>query len=447
MRVAYVSVNRESLPDAVIPIGLLYLMAATPDRHEKLLLDLCFEAEPLAFLAAGLAGFQPDVVAIGIRNLQNMDYTNMSANLDFCRRVVATVRANSTARIVLGGAGFSVMPDALMMDLSADYGIPGEGEHTFPLLLEAIESAESDFAHVGSLRYWGDGRLIGNPRSQHFLRLDEVAPPYRSLLDSRYYSDFGTDSVQTKRGCPFRCEYCTYPLIEGRRSRLRDPRAVALEFDTVSSSEDVRHIFIVDSVFNVPAHHAKAVCRELEAIGNRTPWTSYISPVSFDEELAELMQRAGATGMEIGSDSGCDEVLDSLRKGFRTDKILRLARIAKVHGLKDCHSFILGTSRENLDQVERTMNFIEDLDPYAAVLLVWVDDAEIVDSDLARSRQRFRDEIYERVRTRLTNNPRWIVPKLGANFDRDRFARLRRLGLRGPLWQHLDRSSPNRESL
>jgi radical SAM superfamily enzyme YgiQ (UPF0313 family) len=151
--------------------------------------------------------------------------------------------------------------------------------------------------------------------------------------------------------------------------------------------------------------------------------------------------------MEIGSDSGCDEVLDSLRKGFRTDKILRLARIAKVHGLKDCHSFILGTSRENLDQVERTMNFIEDLDPYAAVLLVWVDDAEIVDSDLARSRQRFRDEIYERVRTRLTNNPRWIVPKLGANFDRDRFARLRRLGLRGPLWQHLDRSSPNRESL
>ncbi len=103
MRVAYVSVNRESLPDAVIPIGLLYLMAATPDRHEKLLLDLCFEAEPLAFLAAGLAGFQPDVVAIGIRNLQNMDYTNMSANLDFCRRVVATVRANSTARIVLGG--------------------------------------------------------------------------------------------------------------------------------------------------------------------------------------------------------------------------------------------------------------------------------------------------------------------------------------------------------
>ena len=65
--------------------------------------------------------------------------------------------------------------------------------------------------------------------------------------------------------------------------------------------------------------------------------------MAFDDELAELMVRAGAVGMEIGSDSGCDEILDRLRKGFHTDKIARLSRIPKAHGLKDCHSFILGT--------------------------------------------------------------------------------------------------------
>ena len=68
--------------------------------------------------------------------------------------------------------------------------------------------------------------------------------------------------------------------------------------------------------------------------------------MAFDDELAELMVRAGAVGMEIGSDSGCDEILDRLRKGFRTDKITRLSRISRIskaHGLKDCHSFILGT--------------------------------------------------------------------------------------------------------
>jgi hypothetical protein len=66
----------------VIPLGILSVIAATPARHEKLFWDLCFEADPAATVARKLRESQPDVVAIGLRNLQNMDYTNITANLD-----------------------------------------------------------------------------------------------------------------------------------------------------------------------------------------------------------------------------------------------------------------------------------------------------------------------------------------------------------------------------
>jgi tRNA A37 methylthiotransferase MiaB len=220
---------------------------------------------------------------------------------------------------------------------------------------------------------------------------------------------------------------------------MRKPASVADEFMDLSARDGVDHVFIVDSVFNLPPRHAKEVCRELEARGNRTPWTSYISPVAFDEELADLMARAGATGMEVGSDSGCDEILDRLRKGFHTGKISRLATIARDRGIKDCHSFILGTDGETLEHVERTLDFIEALDPFAAVLFVWVRDDEIHDADRKAAPDDFRDAIYERIALRAASQRRWIVPKLGIRFNERTFAVLRKFGMRGPLWQYLDR--------
>ncbi len=78
MRVAFVSGNREKLPDAAIPLGLLYLIASTSKRHSKILVDLCFEEDPSEVLTRSLLEFQPEVVALGMRNIQNADYSGVT---------------------------------------------------------------------------------------------------------------------------------------------------------------------------------------------------------------------------------------------------------------------------------------------------------------------------------------------------------------------------------
>ncbi len=131
VRIAFVSGNKEKLPDAVIPLGLLYIVASTPAQHERILIDLCFEARPEEALASKLREFQPDLVALGMRNIQNNDYSGLHDNIAYYARLLAVVRSVTPALVVLGGSGFSVMPRALMARLKPDYGVSGEGESAF----------------------------------------------------------------------------------------------------------------------------------------------------------------------------------------------------------------------------------------------------------------------------------------------------------------------------
>jgi radical SAM superfamily enzyme YgiQ (UPF0313 family) len=440
VKIAFVSGNREKLPDAVVPLGILYVMAATPDRHQKTLVDLCFERDPEQALRTRLRELEPDLVAIGMRNIQNNDYSGIHDNIGYYRGLVRAARDACRVPVVVGGSGFSVMPAELMPRLEADYGISGEGEGAFPRLVELLEAgadaADERLAVVGSLHRLVHGTVQSNPADPVFLDMNALRVPDRRLADPRYYERYAIESIQTKRGCPLLCEYCTYPVIEGRVGRARTPASIADEMEAcLEQQPGIRHFFVVDSVFNLPRTHAKNVCRELIARKWEVSWTCYANPLGFDREMAELAREAGCAGMEIGSDSGVDAVLKRLRKGFDTSHIRAIHDLCKSAGIPDCHTFILGTRDETLDDVERTLDFALDLDPFSAVLMMWVDDYEALDPALRAQRMKLRDDIKALLLARKAEFPHWSIPPLAINFDARLFQRLRRHGMHGPLWQ------------
>ena len=441
MKIAFVSGNRETLPDAVVPLGLLYVMGSAPEHHEKKMIDLCFSDDPHQFLQQELQAFQPDLVALSMRNIQNADYSGISDNLDYYAGLVAAIKAVTSVPVCIGGAGFSVMPDKLMPRLGADFGISGEGEEAFPALLHALEQAEQRdeaLALIGGLHWYRHGEVVGNSRGPGFMDMRSLPVPDRSYADPRYYDNYGIESVQTTRGCPLRCEYCTYPIIEGRVGRVREPTAIVDEmFMALEQHPQTKHFFIVDSVFNLPRTHAKEVCRELIRRDWSTPWTCYANPLGFDREFAELAAESGCAGMEIGSDSGIDSVLARLNKGFTTEHIRKLHDLCTDTGIRDCHTFILGTEGETLDDVKQTVEFAIDLDPFAAIMMIWVDDLETMDPALQKQRTELRLQITQLLESYRDDMQHWCVPALGINYSDEFFARLRKMGLEGPLWQHV----------
>ncbi len=440
MKILFVSGNREKLPDAVVPLGLLYVMANTPAKHKCTLSDLCFETDPAAALAKSISENQPELIAISMRNIQNNDYTGLSDNLNYYASLVTVCKEHSDAPVVLGGAGFSVMPRELVARLQADYGISGEGEEAFPRLVAALE-AGTGIDKIGALYYRDPGQPDGVAHvaaPPDFLDMTTLTMPNRSIINSRYFSEYGMDSIQTKRGCPLRCDYCTYPIIEGRKGRLRTAESVVDEmFCSAEQNPDINHFFIVDSVFNLPKSHAKRVCRELIARNWKIPWTCYANPLGFDQEFADLAAEAGCAGMEIGSDSGVDAVLKRLHKGFTVEHIRKLNRICEQAGIPDCHTFILGTQGEILADSEATLSFLAELDPFSAIIMVWTDDYESLHPELREQRLKLRSQIEELLLSSKDRHPQWSMPGLGVNFSADLFSRLRKAGMHGPLWQHL----------
>ena len=192
-----------------------------------------------------------------------------------------------------------------MRRLQADFGVVGAGEDCMPYLISELAAGRQPAPLL-------DARMLFPVPPPTLYTLDRLPLPDRCFVDPRYYELDGTDNIQTKRGCSFRCAYCDYPDLEGQRLQLRSPDAVADEVLQRAQAPDVSFLFFVDSVFNVPQKHALAICEALIGRGSPIPWVAYVSPVQLDSELVSAMARAGCVGVEIGSDTGTAEGLRRL---------------------------------------------------------------------------------------------------------------------------------------
>jgi hypothetical protein len=414
VRVLLVSANRERFPSPVMPLGLLSVAEAIRGVHDVRVCDLCFAAEPHAALREALAAFQPEVVGVGIRNLHDNAYKDGARlNAEYLA-VIEVIRATTDAPIVLGGPGFSLRPAALLETLGADYGVVGEGEAAFPALLDALAGVRPE------RRLWqAQARAFG--------------PAWRAAVDPRYLAHDGTINVQTRRGCAFGCAYCGYPEIEGRTVRVRPVEEVVADIVVGAAMPGVSHAFFVDSVFNVPANHTRALCQGLADAGRPLPWVCYASPAGLDARMVASMAAAGCVGAEIGTDTGTAAGLARLRKPFGLDEV-RAARAAfQAEGVADCHTFVLGAFAEGPDEVRRTLDFVAALDPDVAVFLVFVEDR----ADAPEGHARHRDAILALLGEAAIAHPRWVVPELNIRFGPKIHRFMGRHRRTGPAWLQL----------
>ncbi len=133
MRVLLISANTEKINMTTLPLGLACVAAATQKAgHDVAMVDLMVEKDTQSVLQETIEGFRPDVIGISVRNIDDQKMENPRFLLDPVKEIVARCRSLSRARIVLGGAGYSIFPEGALSFLGADMGIQGEGEVVFP---------------------------------------------------------------------------------------------------------------------------------------------------------------------------------------------------------------------------------------------------------------------------------------------------------------------------
>ena len=313
---------------------------------------------PSAAARDAVSRFRPDVVGISVRNIDDQKMAQPDFLLDKAAEVVRACREASPAPQVLGGAGYSIFPAAALAYLGADYGIVGEGERAFPALLDALEAGGDPAAVPGVVvRGAGGGETRMTPA-----RLDELPSPYPDLARCLDLADPELwVPVQTRRGCPLDCSYCSTPQIEGRTIRMRTPQRVADELARLADAGAKRFHF-VDNTFNLPPSYALELCREIVARGRSIAWRAIVYPHQVSDEMVEAMAEAGCVEVSIGSESCCDPILHSLNKRFTAAEVREVAQRFARAGITRYGFLMLGVPGETRATVTESCELADSLD-------------------------------------------------------------------------------------
>jgi radical SAM superfamily enzyme YgiQ (UPF0313 family) len=423
VKVLLISANTERINITPLPLGLSCVASATRGAgHGVRMVDLMAEGDNRLVIEKAIESFQPDVIGVSVRNIDDQNMERPRCLLGEVKRVVDECRHLSKATIVLGGAGYSIFPKSALEYLGADMGIQGEGEAAFPILLDRLQK-KSDLRGTPGLYF----RRLGLQGKRKFVRkLDKL--PLPDVLASPLSTPAGETWVplQTSRGCPMACSYCSTPTIEGRTIRKKSPE-MAVEEISRHVEAGFKHFYFVDNVFNLPPSHASALCEQITERDLKISWRCILYPGQIDGGLADLMAEAGCVEASLGFESGCERILRGMNKRFNLQDVRRASAMLRASGIRCMGFLLLGGPGETKASVEESLAFVDSLPldavnitvgiriyPYTKLAKVAVQDGFVSPGDdLLMPRfyivRGIRDWLYEEVRERAAARPRWII--------------------------------------
>lgn len=356
-------VNTNLMKPAIAPIGLDYLASALRNKGYQVdLLDLCFAVDFRKTIDEYFKNNSPVIIGITVRNTDDCYFQSKDFFLPQIKQITNHLKLKTNAPLVMGGVGFSIMPEQILSYCGINLGIRGDGEQTFVSLVEKIISGE-DYADLPGLVWVNKGKYQRNP--PQFIDLDEVILPNRDFVDNqRYFKEGGQGSIETKRGCNQKCIYCADPVAKGRKIRLRSAKKVVEEIKRLLE-QGIDCLHTCDSEFNLPEKQAQAVCEEMirQKVNTKVKWYAYCSPYPFSEELVKLMKKAGCLGIDFGVDSGSPIMLKRLGRGFGIEEIVNTAKLMYKYGIAFMYDLLLGGPGETRKTVRETIDLMKKLSP------------------------------------------------------------------------------------
>jgi radical SAM superfamily enzyme YgiQ (UPF0313 family) len=334
--------GRKELP--IFPLGLGMLAAASPG-HDVRICDPNVSDDPYGEIKKQLCGFHPDLVGISLRNIDNQqadDYFYYFKTVEPTLRMIK--ESTPDAAIAIGGAGFSMFAEQIMKRLKdIDFGVFLEGDESFPELLDNFGSPEK----VKGIYYRKNGEVVFSG-SRPLPDISRLPQPRKDLVDIRKYTTHQEGiGIQTKRGCPLRCCYCTYPALNGNIVRQRSPETVVDEIEDWGR-HGVTAFFFADALFTLPVNHATRICEEIIRRKLKVTWSAWAEPRFVTREFLSLAARAGCTFIAYSPDALSPGALNSLGKTITKKDVKKAYDLtAEFPGIKTGFGFFVSSPNES----------------------------------------------------------------------------------------------------
>jgi len=257
--------------------------------------------------------------------------------------------------VIIGGPHVTFLPDEALEH--ADYVIRGEAEEALVSFLETWQNGKH-FSEVSNLSYKAAGTSIHNPLKPLSKPLDANPFPDFDLSKSmkRKIAGKAIIPVQTSRGCPFHCSFCSVTGMFGKAYRFRSTENVIEELHRYNSKNNF--VFFYDDNFTANRRRAKALLRRMIEEKFKFKWSTQVRvDIAKDPELVELMKKAGCHTLYIGMESVNPKSLKSMKKQQTVEEMVQAMQILRqqrihVHGM-----FVYGFDDDDWRTVKETVRF------------------------------------------------------------------------------------------
>ncbi|MFQ5597380.1 MAG: B12-binding domain-containing radical SAM protein [Nitrospiria bacterium] len=357
----------------VYPLGITYLAgvlhARHPDAPQKILdLSLIPSRRRNAALLDTISAFQPDLIAFSWRDIQLfaphegdgslqyafdfyyslnpikksaaalqglrslwLYYNNLREHLAYFQLIR---KKHPGIQMAVGGGAFSVFSKEIIRRLPEGViGIVGEGEDA---LLNIYEGRS--VMHDRSIYRKGNEITTGVQDAP--VKIDSTLqdPVYiESIFPQASAFKGEAIGIQTKRGCPYDCQFCLYTYIEGKRVYTRPAENIVDEMKRFYDQWGVRRFWFADAQW-IPGSkyypHCIETLERIIASGMKITWGAYIRTSLITKDLARLMVASGLGDTEVAITSGSQAVLNGLKMGFNLEKLYEGCRYLKEAGFK-----------------------------------------------------------------------------------------------------------------
>jgi radical SAM superfamily enzyme YgiQ (UPF0313 family) len=238
-----------------------------------------------------------------------------------------------------------------------DFIIRGEGEQTLMAFIDAWEKG-GPFHEIPNLSYREDNRIVHNAVRPFVKDLDKIPFPDLSLLKSTRKGMTGMSSipVQTSRGCPFDCSFCSVTSMFGKKYRFRSTENIIEELRRYNKRKNM--IFFYDDNFTADRTRAKGLLEAMIRERFKFKWTTQVrADVAKDLELVKLMKKAGCHTLYIGFESVNPESLKSMKKKQTVKDIAAAIKTLRRHRIGIHGMFVYGFDEDDWKTVKQTVKF------------------------------------------------------------------------------------------
>jgi radical SAM superfamily enzyme YgiQ (UPF0313 family) len=360
-------------------LGLSYLAAVLQEKGVDVrIFDAHFHQLSSEKLASLLIEFRPDIVGA----------TAMTHEIKPAADIVRKVKEKMDCTAVVGGPHVTALPERTLKEFPVfDCGVCGEGEKAILALVERIER-DGELSDIEGLVFHDkDGEVRFNSPAPLLTseELDDL--PFPAF--GQYYGD-NPDALRAKkeeypiitsRGCPYNCAFCMRVL--GKKIRRRSPENIVGEIEFAVSTYGAHTINFQDEIFLSDTAHTRKVLQMIidKGLNKRIRWVGLTRANLVNEDIIALAKESGCFHIEMGVESGSEEILRNIKKGISIEQIRKAVKIIKGHGLYLVTYYILGHPGETRQTVEDTIRLAAELntDHIAVGLMVPYPGTQIYD--------------------------------------------------------------------